>query len=252
MGCLQFDDPETAFRYLLDKKPAILAVGEAHAQKGKEGTASAAKRFTDSLLPFCKGRASDLVLELMAPNDRCAKKTEAVRTKQREVTKHQAASNQSEYVLMGERARALGIVPDLLRPSCDDLAAIQKAGDGSVALTLETIARLTRDKAGQLVDRNAKTPADADKTVLTYGGILHNDLEPSKERAAWSFGPALAEHVKQRYIELDLFVPEFIEDTDIWRRLPWYSHYDKVKLGEKTTLFQVGENSYAIVFPLSE
>src|SRR5690606_19555909 len=36
LGCLRFASAEAAFRHLLAEKPLILAVGEAHAQKGTE------------------------------------------------------------------------------------------------------------------------------------------------------------------------------------------------------------------------
>lgn len=251
LGCLQFDTPEAAFRHVIASRPRVLAIGEAHAQKGKEGVASSAKRFTDTLLPFLQGKASDLVLELMMPNDKCKQKTEKAREKQKPVTSQQQEGNQSEYVKMGERARALGIVPDLLRPSCDDLAAIDKAGDDAIPAFLSTIARLTQAQVEKLLERNARTPADADKLVVTYGGVLHNDLAPSKDHTAWSFGPQLSARAGGRYVEVDLFVPEYIEDSETWRKLPWYSHYDRDKMGEKTTLFQTGTGSYAIIFPLA-
>jgi len=252
LGCLRFDTPEAAFRHVLATRPLVLAIGEAHAQKDKAGVDSSAKRFTDTLLPFLQGKASDLVLELMMPNDRCEKKTERVREKQKEVTSQQREGNQNEYVRMGERARALGIVPDLLRPGCDDLAAIDKAGDDAIPVFLSTIARLTRVQVEKLLDRNARTPADADKLVVTFGGVLHNDLQPAPEKADWSFGPALARKVNQRYVEVDLFVPEFIEDTETWRKLAWFPHYDQHKMGDKTTLFQMSPGSYAMIFPVSE
>ena len=237
---------------MLKEDPIILAIGEAHAQKGTEGVPSAAKRFTDSLLPFLRGKASDLVVELMAPNPSCKKKTKAVKKKHEVVTNQHAETNQSEYVKMGERAKTLGIIPDLLRPSCDDLAAIQKAGDDTIPLTLETIARLTTQQVGKLLSPQGRKPEEAEKMIVTYGGVLHNDLSPTEVRASWSFGPALAKRVHGKYVSLDLFVPEYIEDTELWRGLPWYKHYDKVKHGSKATLFQLEDRSYVLIFPLAQ
>lgn len=251
LGCLQFETPEDAFRHVLATRPTILAVGEAHAQKGKEDVPSSAKRFTDAFLPFLQGKASDLVLEVMAPNPSCKKKTKEVRKKHEVVTKQHAATNQSEYVQMGERARKLGIVPDLLRPSCEDLAAIQEAGDGAIALSLETIARLTTQQVGKLLGPGGRKPDEKDKMIVTYGGVLHNDLRPSGVRASWSFAPALSERVDGGLVALDLFVPEYIEDTDLWRGLPWFAHYDKAKHGDKATLFRLEDKSFVLIFPLT-
>lgn len=246
LGCRLFDTPAEAFRAVLDTKPLVLAIGEAHAQKGAD-VPSSAKRFTTDLLPLLEGRSSDLLVELMAPPKGCKKTAEQVQTKQKEVTEKQADTNQNEYVVMGNEAKKRGVVPDLLRPTCADLDAVDKAGEGAIAASLATIARLTKAKVGELLDRNEK--AGAEKIVATYGGAMHNDREPPPERAAWSFGPDLSARAKGRYVEIDLFVPEFIQDTDAWKKLEWYPHFDRTKHPYKATLYNPRPGSYVLIFP---
>lgn len=255
MGCMQYDTPEQALEVVLATRPLVLAVGEAHVQKGNEGVPSPTKRFS-ALLPALRGRASDLLVELMVPaklpdGGACVQVAQAVREKQKVVTNAQAPTNQNEYVAMGEAARKLGIVPDGLRPTCDDLAAIDRAGPDMVAVSLETIARLTRAKVEQLLDRNSRTPADADKLIVTYGGALHNDLATTPERSKWVFGPDLLTYTKGRYVELDLYVPELILDNATWKKLNWYPHYDREKLGGKVTLLRPREGSFVLIFAKS-
>jgi hypothetical protein len=250
-GCLLFDSTEAAFQFAISSNPRVLALGEAHAQKGKEGVASSAKRFTDTLLPVLKGRASDLLLELMMPNNTCQKKTEEAKKQQKVVTEKQAETNQNEYVKMGDKARTVGIVPDLLRPSCDDLGAINDAGADSIPTFLSTIARLTRTQAERLLERNERSPAEENKMIVTYGGVMHNDLAPSKVASEWSFGPQLSDRVKGRYVELDMFVPEFIEDNDTWKKLEWVAHYDRAAMGSKAVVFRPRPGSFVLVFPMS-
>jgi hypothetical protein len=246
-----FDTPAEALRAVLaEAKPLVLAVGEAHAQKGTEGIDSSAKRFTRLFLPELKGRASDLLVELMMPATGCKQKAEAVREKQKVVTEKQAETNQNEYVVMGQEAKKVGVVPDLLRPTCADLEAIDKAGPDAIVVSLRTIARLTRDKAKELVDRNGKLGEE--KIVVTYGGAIHNDVDPAKDRAEWSFGPELTAHAKGRYVELDMYVPEFIQDNETWRKQPWYAHFDKDRNPTKTTLFRLRPGSYVLVFPRTQ
>lgn len=249
LGCRLFDTPAAAFRVILDTKPLIVAMGEAHAQKGTEAIPSSAKRFTTDLLPLLEGRSSDLLVEIMAPPKGCKATTEQVRTKQKVVTEKQADTNQSEYVIMGNEAKARHIVPDLLRPTCADLEAIDKAGPDAVVASLEAITRLTKAQVAALLDRNTK--AGAEKIVATYGGAIHNDVAPLPERAAWSFGPDLSARVGGRYVEVDMFVPEFIQDTESWRKLEWYPHFDRAKHPEKTTLFNPRPGSYVLIFPKS-
>ena len=247
LECRLFDAPEDALAAVLEAKPLVLGIGEAHAQKGMEGVDSAAKRFTERFLPALRGDASDLVVELMLPPKGCKPAEQEVRTQQREVTKHQAASNQSEYVTMGDAARKLGVIPDALRPTCDDLDRAAKAGDGAIATMLETIARLAGSKAKDLVARNQKLGEG--KMVVLYGGALHNDATPKPERAAWSFGPDLVKATNGRYVELDVFVPESIQDTDSWKAMPWYAHYDRAAHASATVLFKTGPSSWALIFP---
>lgn len=249
LDCRVFATPEDAFAVVLAQKPVMLGIGEAHAQKATVGAASATKRFTDSLLPMLRHRASDLLVELMLPPKGCAATEQKVRTEQKPVLAPQADTNQNEYVALGEAARALGIVPDGLRPSCDDLDAVAKAGDDAVARMLSMIARLSAAKARQLAERDAVVAPDA--MVVLYGGGMHNDLAPREGREGFTFGPTLASVTGDRYVELDVFVPESIQATDTWKQLAWYPHYDRSAFGSKTVLFRPGPKSWVLVFPES-
>jgi hypothetical protein len=248
VACAQFDSPEDAMKAALAGDPRVIAVGEAHAPKGATAT-SAAKRFTEDLLPLLKGRASDLLVELMMPPKGCADAAAEVRQKQAPATSQQAPTNQNEYVAMGDRAHALGIVPDMLRPTCADMDGVRDAGDSAIEASLEMIARLSTAQAGKLIDRDALSDADRGKAVVVYGGMLHNDLDPPPERAKWSYATALDAKTGGKLVAVDLVVPEFIVDDATWRGFPWFARYDRARLGAKTTLFRVSEKSFVLVFP---
>lgn len=250
LDCRQYDTLEEAFESALVGGPRVVAVGEAHAQRGTT-VASSARHFTDQLLPLLAGRASDLLVELMNPPAGCAPTTEVVRKQQSVVTRQQAPTDQGEYAAMGARARELGIVPDLLRPTCADLEAVKGAGEDAVSASLEMIARLTKKQVEALLDRDARTPGEEGKLVVTYGGAIHNDPEPAPERAGWAFGPALSAYARGRYVAVDLYVPELMDDTEAWRKLPFYRHYDPARLGAKTTVFRQGA-TFVIVLPRSQ
>lgn len=145
---------------------------------------------------------------------------------------------------MGHIARQLGVVPDILRASCDDLRAIA-APDGGVLAYMETIARLS---ARDLTHASSRAPSQR-PLVLAYGGALHNDAVPRAARATWSFGPALIEATHGRYLEIDLVVPELIADTDSWRAFPWYAAYrSAAPTPSETLLIPWGERSFALIF----
>jgi hypothetical protein len=248
LGCTQYDSPAKAFLAAIASDARVVAIGEAHAPKGAVAP-SAAKRFTEELLPLLKGRASDLLVELMMPPKGCADAAAEVRQKQAPATSQQAPTNQNEYLVMGEQARALGIVPDMLRPSCADMDAVRDAGADAIEASLEMIAHLSAAQASKLLDRDARSEADQGKAVVVYGGMLHNDLDPAPERAKWSYATVLDAKTGGKLVAVDLVVPEFIVDDATWRALPWFSAYDRARLGSKTTLFRVGPKSFVLVFP---
>ena len=251
LSCTQFDSPRDAMEAALAGDARLVAIGEAHAPRGATAP-SAAKRFTEDLLPLLRGRASDLLVEAMMPPKGCNDAAAEVRQKQAPATSQQAPTNQNEYLVMGEKAHALGIVPDMLRPSCADLDGVKDAGDGAIEASLEMIARLSTAQAGKLLDRDARSEADRGKAVVVYGGMLHNDLDPPAERAKWSYAPALDAKTGGKLVAVDLVVPEYILDDATWRGFAWFAHYDRARLGGKTTLFRLGGpegRSFVLVFP---
>jgi hypothetical protein len=251
LACAQFDSAADAFLEAISEHPRVLAIGEAHAPSGAR-VPSAARRFTEALLPLLSGRASDLLVELMMPPPGCVDASSEVRAKQEVVTSRQAGKNQSEYLEMGDRARSLGIVPDMLRPTCDDLALLRGDQGDAVGAALEAIARLTVLQGERLVARDDSSDADSGKMVVVYGGMLHDDLAPPPEKATWSYAPALDAYTHGHLIAVDLVVPEFIGDDETWRSLPWWSRYDKARFGAKATLLRTAQRSFILVFPLSQ
>jgi hypothetical protein len=247
LGCQAFDSPRAAFDFAVKGDPLVVAVGEAHAQKGAPKVESATRRFGTELLPAFAGKAKDLVIELVVPDKACRKgEDEAVRERTKAVTAPQAEGNQNEFVALGFAAKKLGIRPEPLVPTCEELGAIVQAGEGDIAAMLRLIADVTVRETVAFLEHG-----DPNKAVVLYGGLVHNDVEPRPGREAWSFGPRLRDRVRGRYVEVDLIIPEHIGTSEIWTSLPWFSHYDAAKHGGMTILFQPSPASYVLVFPLA-
>ncbi len=255
LECESFETPEAAFARVLGDKPRVLAIGETHAQKEADGGSvpSSTKRFSDAFIPLLAGRASDLVLELWIANGSCGKAEKAVAAAQKPVTESQAPTNQNEFIALGDVAKKSGIRPHALIPSCDEYARILDAGGGDIDTMLSMIARLTARDLELLLGSRADAGPDA--MLLAYGGAMHNDLVPRPGREAWSFGPAIEKATSGRYVEVDLIVPEAIKDTDAWRSLPWYAHFDdtaqRIVSQHRTLLITLRPRSYVLVFPKS-
>jgi hypothetical protein len=249
--CKAFATPEAAFKHVIETtKPLVLALGESHAQKGAPNVPSTTARFTEQLLPVLEGTASSLVLELWVADGKCNKATEKkVAEQQKEVTKTQAEGNTNEFVKLGEKSKSLGIVPFILRPSCDEYETIKKAGDNAVLEMLAMITRNMKAKVESLFkETEKKSPG---KMVVTYGGAMHNDIAPVAGREDWSYAADLDKLAKGRYVELDLVVPEYIKDNDSWRKLPWYGSYEQPRFAGSVVLIKVAPKSYAMVFARS-
>lgn len=245
--CKSATTPGAALAAILaEDRPLVVGFGEAHAQKGSEEIASTAWRATNELFGELGGKASDLVLELWIADPKCAPKAQAkVEKQQKQVTQTQAASNTNEYVVLAEKAKALGIQPHVIRPTCAEVDKLAKAGDDAV---LEMLSMITEHMQKQVADLRSK-PAAKDKIVLTYGGAMHNDLRPAEGREGWSFGPAVDAATDHRYVEIDLVVPEYVKDTPAWTGQRWYAGHLATTSDAGTTVIKSGERSYAIVMP---
>jgi hypothetical protein len=253
LGCLAFETPEAAFDHVLRRSPRVLAIGEAHAQKGAS-VESGAKRFTERLLPRLSGKASDLVIEVWVATGKCGKVEQKVARQQAPVTENQASTNQDEFLAMGHRAKALGIEPHALVPSCDEYAQIAGAGAADVDRMLRMIAERTARDVSALLDRRAaRTPAGArGPMIVAYGGALHNDRVPRTGREHWAFGPALHAKTAGAYVELDLIVPEFVKDSDSWRAFAWFDAYRRSTNARGAVLYETSENAFTLIFPRAE
>ena len=243
MVCEFFDSPEAALDRVLESQPLVIGVGETHAQKDDPPVDSATKRFMEHMLPRLDGKARDMVIELWVANGSCGKKAEKqVQTQQGDVTKSQAPTNQGEFFQLGTVAKAHNIFPQALVPNCGDYARILDAGAGDVSEMLAMIGRVTGDTVIEALKKKRGI-------VIAYGGALHNDVAPAPGREAMSFGPRLAKETGNKYVELDLIVPEFVKDNETWRSLPWYREYNSALHSGHTILLEPRPDSFVMIFP---
>ena len=246
LDCRVYESAATAVQRAIEGQPLIIGFGEAHAPKDSAGVESSAARFADTLLPILRGRASDLILELMLPPQGCPKPVESAKARQQPVIEQHADTDQGEYVRIGDAARKVGIVPDLLRPSCEDLDTISRAGEDAVPASLDLIRRLTVKQVRALLRRADRDPEHA---IVVYGGALHNDPAPPPARAGWSYARELSDAVGGRYVAIDLFVPQYVQDDDSWRAFDWFPYYDRAARSTKATMFHPRPDLYVVLFP---
>ncbi len=221
--CYRVASVAQALEWVLRSQPAILGIGEGHAQQGACAEPTV-QRFEREVLPVLAERgARALVVELISPPAQCQSAVSDVAAVERRVTETQASENKSDYVHLGHAARAHGLVPFILEPDCTAFQSVVSAQDDRIDRMLQLIAEETKTRLLRLFERTRQQSPSP--LLLAYGGALHNDLIPRPGREKWSFGPHLRAASEGRYVELDLVVPEQIRDTEAWRNQPWFEPY---------------------------
>lgn len=258
---------EGALAEALRARPRVVAFGEYHQTHATVKLTSPLRRFTEQLLPGLAPRAADIVVETWVTQGQCGKQEEAVATEVPKTTQRPAAT-ESELVTMIKRAKAGGVAPHILTLSCKDYEGLlddKGAVDYEKLLALlrdllakgakEALARLDRaagkDAAG--TEAGGKEVAvgkeAADRLVLIYGGALHNDLEPDEAMRRYAFGQELQEVSGGRYLEIDLYVPEYVDKDPQITKQRWWAAYRRAARPGKVALVRRGPASYAILFP---
>jgi hypothetical protein len=234
-----------AMRALLKSEPRVVAVGEFHQTKATAGIPSAIKRFTTQMLAPLRGAgATDLVVETWITTGRCGEVEKKTVVEIEDTTKR-PRTTENEVVTLLRRAKASGMQPHILEVACKDYQAMTVEG----RVDFERLLRLTRDQLEIRIRAALARPGK--RLVVSYGGALHNDVQPLKDLAPYAFGQVLSGAVDGRYVELDLYVPEFVEKNASIRAEPWFEVYRRAYRPGKVTLVQRGAASYALVFPRS-
>ena len=235
----------SALRVLLKSHPVVVAFGEFHQTKATSRIPSAIKRFTREMLaPLAEAGATDLVVETWITTGSCGE-AEKKAVAQVEKTTERPARTENEVVALLGRAKQAGIQPRILHIACEDYHAMM----GGTDVDFDRLLRLTRDQLE--VQIRAALARPGSRMVVSYGGAMHNDLQPSEELAPYAFGAAVAGAVGGRYLEIDLYVPEFIEKNAITRAQPWFDAYRRNRGRGQVTLVRRSDSSFALVFPRS-
>jgi hypothetical protein len=228
---------------VLASQPRVLAIGEFHQTKATAEIASALKRFTnDMLLPLHAAGATDLVVETWLATGTCGE-VEKKAVEKVEQTTERPARTENEVLTLLRKAKQAGMVSRILQVACKDYQAVMGGGE----VDFERLLRLTRDQLETQIRTALRRRGSG--IVLSYGGALHNDLAPLPDLAPYSFGPAIAKAVGGRYVELDLYVPEFVETNPNIRNQPWFPVYQRAYRRGRFTLVRLGKASFALVFP---
>ena len=237
-----------ALAQVLATPAQVVAIGEYHQTMVTTKIPSSLLRFTDELLPLVARQATDLVVETWVTDGGCGKQETKV-VEEVQTTIERPPETENEIVTLLKRAKAAGIAPHILTMSCKDYRQVTgKDGETDFAKMLS----LTRERLQGAVGRWLAAPGSGKgaRTVAVYGGALHNDLYPAPGDRPFAFGRSLFAKTKGQYLEVDLFVPEYILGDKHMAAEPWFVAFKAGIQAGDTLLIRRSPRSYIIVFPL--
>ena len=242
-----FSSAAKALEAVLDETdPSVVGFGEFHQQTGTVGTLSTIERFADQLLPVMAQRTSDLVVEAWVSKGRCGEVEKQVVSDVNKVSKR-PDETEDENLRMLKAARVLGVQPHILKMECADYEKVHMADGGVDYLEmLELVARRLMETTGKIIQ---KRPPGDHRMIAVFSGAIHNDLSPAKDWETFSYGPAMRKAARGKYVEIDIYVPEFVQAASTAREEIWYDKVTSLASRETAALIETGKNSYIIVFP---
>ncbi len=241
---VEYADLSAALVATLPADARVIGFGEFHARVDRPNVPSALSAFTTAL-PAFGDKVSDLVVETWIVDPKCGK-TAVATTKKIETEVRRPEATKSEVALLADAAKAAGIQAHAMTLACNDyetLAPKNGAPDPIAMLTLTT-KELTRISTSAVIHRD-KT-GNKRPWIALYGGALHNDRFPDPAVAEWSFAAAVDKATKDKYVEIDLIVPEFAEPDVTSQKQPWFP---LLADAHKFRVWKRGERSFVIVFP---
>jgi hypothetical protein len=232
--------PAALARMLEQVKPRVLGIGEVHLVAGGPAVKSALARFSDDMFAGLGGRATDLVVETWVSGGKCGKVEKQVTADVRTTTER-PPETENEIGRLLRRAGELRIRPHVMTMPCKAYQELRsKSGEVDYDKLLQLI--------GAELYRNVRAVLDArkDATVVVYGGSLHNDRQPNEGVAAYSYGAKLAAEIGDGYVELDLYVPELVDNDELLKTEPWFPLLDRTA-PDKVVLVERGPASYILL-----
>ncbi len=240
-----FDSAGAALEQVLSEipqseQPRVIGFGEYHKLTSSADVQSALKRFADSTFDSLAERSAHLVLETWQVDPSCGATSKEV-VRQVEKTIERPPETESELATLLRKARESGTQPHALQFKCDEykkLLGVQGLDNEALLTTIRTKLEETALKA-----LNA---GPVDKMVLVYGGATHNNLFPYKGLEHWSFAESLAKATNNRYLEIDLYVPEFVKDDALLSHEAWYPLLSEART-DQVILIRRDPSSYIVV-----
>lgn len=229
----EFPNTGAAVRTILAEagNAQVYAIGEYHAT-GKLGTRAPLAHFTDDIVGRLAPWADDLVVEAWFDAS-CASDT--VQAQIQAVTNRPpAAADLSTLAATTSKMPMHGLPMTCIEHS----SVLDPKGRVDFYRLLVMVTDKLRERTEHLVRDG--------RSVIVYGGAIHNDLYPRWALDELSYAHELAKQTS--VLEVDLVVPEVAEPLKVLWQEPWYPLLAKSG-PDRVMLWERGPNSYVVILP---
>jgi hypothetical protein len=241
-----FADLGIALKTIIPPDARVVGFGELHSRTDRAQVKSSLAHFTQEGLPAISDKLSDLIVETWIVDPKCGQAAKTATAKV-EITVRRPQETKSEIALLADAARAAKVQPHAMKIKCDEYDKIAPQGKD---VAPEVLLDLTTRELGRISEEAVKH-RDKDPEhrpwIALYGGALHNDRFPATGVESWSYAAKVDALTSNKYVEIDLIVPELAELDPGSQKAPWFplvqSKDNKVKV------YKRGERSYVVVMP---
>jgi hypothetical protein len=247
-----FPDLASALRAVIPADARVIGFGELHSRVDRPNVRSSLAAFTD-VLPSLGDQVSDLVVETWVVDPKCGA-TAVNATKKVETAVKRPEATKSEIAQLAEAARAAKIQPHAMTLACKDYKTIapDKGAPDPIAMLTLTTRELTRIATSAIAYRDKQRALQGSESatvrpwIFVYGGALHNDRFPAPGVSEWSYAAAIDKASADRYVEIDLLVPELAEPDEQSQKQPWFP---LVAAAKQVTVWTRGDRSFVVLLP---
>ena len=244
-----YPDLASAFKAIVPADARVIGFGELHSRTDRAQVKSSLARFTTDGLPTLADRLSDLIIETWIVDPKCGQAAKTATAKV-EIKVRRPQETKSEIAQLAETARAAKVQPHAMKLSCADYEKVAPSkGEVLPDVMLGLITKELGRIADEAVKHRDKEPGHR-PLIAVYGGGLHNDRFPAEGVADWSYAARIDELTGNKFVEIDLIVPELAEGDPAQTTQQWF---ELVKTSDANVrVWQRGERSFVIIFPRSK
>jgi hypothetical protein len=244
-----YPDLGAALTAVVPADARVVGFGELHNRTDGAQVKSTLARFTADGLPALTDKLSDLIIETWIVDPKCGQAAQTATAKV-EIKVRRPQETKSDIALLAETARAAKVQPHAMKLSCADYEKVAPSkGEVLPDVMLGLITKELGRIADEAVKHRNKEPGHRPLIGL-YGGGLHNDRFPAEGVADWSYAAHIDELTGNKFVEIDLIVPELAEGDPAQRTQPWFALLESSDATVR--VWKRGERSFVIILPRSK